>query len=78
MKGNTTLLELSIKQESPICIWQIIRKGSIVKGVPFGQLNEGLYLSIYLSFHTASPPREDYVQVDCDLKSKCKKRKEKS
>ena len=35
------------------------------------------YLSIYLSFHTASPPREDYVQVDCDLKSKCKNRKKK-
>ena len=31
--------------------------------------------SDYLSFHTASPPREDYVQVDCDLKSKCKNRK---
>ena len=33
---------------------------------------------IYLSFHTVSPPREGYVQVDCDLESKCKNRKEKS
>ena len=32
-------------------------------------------VSIYLSFHTATTPRKDYVQVDCDLKFKCKNRK---
>ena len=29
---------------------------------------------IYLSI-TATPPSEDYLQVDCDLNSKCKNRK---
>ena len=33
------------------------------------------YLSIFPYCNTS---REDYVQVDCDLKSKCKNRKKKS
>ena len=38
-------------------------------------MTQGPDENIYLSFHTAIPPSEDYVQVDCDLKSKCKNRK---
>ena len=32
----------------------------------------------FLSFNTATPPREDYVQVDCVLKPRYKKCKEKA
>ena len=35
-----------------------------------------IFLS-FLSFYTATPPREDYVQVECVLKPRCKKCMEK-
>ena len=40
------------------------------------QFTEGV-LSFFLSLYTATPPREDYVQVDCVLKPRYKKCSEK-
>ena len=36
-----------------------------------------LHIAFFLSFYTATPPREDYVQVECVLKPQCKKCMEK-